>query len=174
MRLNATQALLVLSWLAIGLLAMALSGVVRQVKLLETAVRLRGGGGAAIEPPARLLDSLRDIGTPQSLLLFVDASCPSCVHVLRALPELREDLPNLGLAVVPISGHIEQGRADIPVLQGLGSVLVEHYGVPAAPFGVVVDQAGRTLDRAALGSPEALDELVVLLKRGASHASVAG
>ena len=88
--MSATDALLLLTWVAIALLALAMSTLLRRLTLLESGVR----PAAALElgPPVGSTvskDVLRAINcddrTTTTSLLFVSPSCATCDDILAAL-----------------------------------------------------------------------------------------
>ncbi|WP_258534586.1 hypothetical protein [Streptomyces sp. PT12] len=155
-----TSALLV-SWVAIALLALVVSGLVRQVHQLSRGGVARMNGrlgvtpGSAAPHAGELLAEGRE-----TLLLFLSAECGTCADVLAeadrlgqrgspAAPQVRAvyagAAPATAAATVPVVDH----RPD----------LFTAYDAIATPFAVVVGATGRVVRSEPLGSPAALREL---------------
>jgi hypothetical protein len=158
-----TTALLV-TWIAIALLGLALAGLVRQMHALTSGglARARGLGlpaGAAAPEFGRLSP---DPAKPTALL-FLDNGCGSCTAVLDEVRTTvaRDPAPRLSFGVVfpgPVTRPLELGDNVLVHTDEHG--LFAKYGVPAAPFAVLVDQAGRVQRSTPLGSAAALRELI--------------
>ncbi|MBO2453945.1 hypothetical protein J4573_43130 [Actinomadura barringtoniae] len=146
-----TSALL-LSWVAILLLALVVAGLVRQVHALSRGVPQRTTLGPAPGTPAPAFDRLG-----AGLLLFLDLDCGVCTEVLGSAGELGRPFKAI---------FAEDGPTAVPpgvsVLTGERHGLFEAYGVPATPFAVIVDGDGRVRTAEPVGSPEALRELMEL------------
>ncbi|XTZ14791.1 TlpA family protein disulfide reductase [Micromonospora echinospora] len=153
---------LILSWIAILLLALVVSGLVRQVHALSSGMVQRrpesvglpagtpapGFAGLAPVPPAVPL-----------VLLFLDPDCGTCAQVLAEAADragrgglefrvlYRDDAPAraAGLPVTVLTGQAE---------------LFDRYDAVATPFATVVDRSGRVLRAEPLGSRAALRRLL--------------
>ncbi|MFI6515990.1 hypothetical protein ACIBF1_10565 [Spirillospora sp. NPDC050679] len=146
-----TSALL-LSWLAIGLLALVVAGLVRQVHALSQGAPRPSELGP---PPGARAPAFERLGP--GLLLFLDRDCGVCTEVLEAAGGLGRPLRAV------FAGPAPEGLApEITVLEGELGGLFEDYRVPATPFAVLVDAAGRVRAAEPVGSPEALRELMEL------------
>lgn len=145
-----TTSALLLSWVAILLLALVVAGLVRQVHALG-----RGGpaGRAELGPrPGTRAPAFDRLGP--GLLLFLDRDCGVCSDVLAAAGALGR--PTHAIFSGPAPGGLPP---ELAVLAGEGDGLFAEYGVPATPFAVVVGEDGRVRAAEPVGSPEALDEL---------------
>lgn len=180
---------LLLTWVAILLLAFVVSGMVRRVHFLSTGVQpghLGLAAGAHAPEFGRLAPGSPDL----TVLLFLDRDCGVCPGVLAetraVLAELAEtpDVPAETPAVpaetpaVPaasarppavtalfsgpahddLSG-LTRDDAGIAVLAGEAAAF-EAYQIPAVPFAVLVDAAGRVQASRPVGSPGALRALL--------------
>ncbi|WP_067488438.1 hypothetical protein [Actinomadura hibisca] len=146
-----TSALL-LSWLAIGLLALVVAGLVRQVHALSQGAPRPSELGP---PPGTRAPAFERLGP--GLLLFLDRDCGVCAEVLAAADGLGRPLHAI------FAGAAPEGLApEVTVLAGEQAGLFEDYRVPATPFAVLVDAAGRVRAAEPVGSPEALRELTEL------------
>ncbi|UED87822.1 hypothetical protein [Streptomyces profundus] len=156
-----TSALLV-SWIAIALLALVVSGLVRQVHQLSKGGVARSTGHLGVTPgsPAPHADDLLAEGH-DTLLLFLSAECRTCGEVLAeadrfaggpAADSLRLRAVYAGAApahtggAVPVTDH----RPD----------LFTAYDAIATPFAVLVGAGGRVVRSEPLGSAAALSELL--------------
>ncbi|WP_351237322.1 hypothetical protein [Streptomyces sp. NPDC002133] len=179
-----TTSALIASWAAIALLALVVSGLVRQVHQLSRAQPYRPGRvgiapGAAAPglDTARLDDTagleapaLEDLLTPgrPALLLFLDADCSTCVQVLAeagAWTIRQGQGHDGGEAVAPqllgfCAGPAPQGGEGAVPVRGGRPELFTAYDIPATPYAVVIDADGRIARSEALGSPTALLRLL--------------
>lgn len=140
---------LILSWVAILLLALVVSGLVRQVHALTTGTASRGEpvglrpGSAA--PEFRRLAPQR----PQPMvLLFLDSGCRTCSEVLE---EATRHVPLEGVTLrVLFRGEAPESTL-LPVYGG-EAALFERYDAVATPFAVVVDPGGTVVRSEPMGS----------------------
>ncbi|MFD5029827.1 hypothetical protein ACFWM0_05285 [Streptomyces sp. NPDC058405] len=162
-----TTSAVIASWAAIALLALVVSGLIRQVhQLSQTQPHHPGRVGIAPGASAPGLDpaGLDGLLTPgrAALLLFLDADCRTCGQVLAEAG----------------AWTIRQGPAAAPQVLGLyagagpqadeGAVPVrDHrpelftaYDIPATPYAVAIDPEGRIARSEPLGSPTALLRLL--------------
>ena len=143
--MSATDALLLLTWVAIALLALAMSTLLRRLTLLESGVR----PAAALElgPPVGSTvskDVLRAINcddrTTTTSLLFVSPSCATCDDILAALRQGSR----LADGLVVLSS-----APPIPLADGVavrdGSRLFAELGIPVTPFILAVAMDGSVL-----------------------------
>jgi hypothetical protein len=87
-----TTTALIVTWFAIVLLALALAGIVRQVRSLVTLHGIRlNPVGPALGSAAPAIEGSDGYGQGRStILLFADAACQSCEQVLAELGSLWE------------------------------------------------------------------------------------
>lgn len=151
-----TSALL-LSWVAILLLALVVSGLVRQVHALSSggvarpeALGLRPGAPApgfsrlAPEPPGPLL------------LLFLDHDCGVCGEVLE---EAGRSCAENGLAVRAL--YRTEAPEDTPVpAYAQQADLFAHYDAIATPFAALIDATGHVVTSEPVGARNALSTLI--------------
>lgn len=153
---------LIVSWVAILLLALVVSGLVRQVHALSAGlvrpasepVGLRTGATA---PGLDLLGADRSGPT---LLLFLSADCRTCTGVLA---EAASSAGRHGLAVRALyAGPAPAGAGGANGVEAYGgqAELFERYDALATPFAVLVDAAGRVARSEPVGSPAALRTLL--------------
>lgn len=142
---------LLLSWVAILLLALVVAGLVRQVHALGQGASRPAGLSLAPGAPAPAFDRLGP-----GLLLFLDRECGVCADVLAAVPDGR---PLHAIFAGPPPG--EAARPGVTVLAGEQDGLFTDYRVPATPFAVLVGADGRVRAAEPVGSPEALRALTL-------------
>lgn len=163
-----TTSALIVSWVAILLLALVVSGLVRQVHALsrgapsavQGAARPGLRPGAPAPEAAELFGSaLRDGG----VLLFLSPDCRTCRDVLAEARRRRGGQDPAGPALralyagpAPREATAEDG---VPVHPGRDD-LFAAYDAIATPFAVAVDGDGRVLRSLPLGSSGALPELL--------------
>lgn len=181
-----TTSALIASWAAIALLALVVSGLVRQVHQLSRAQPHRPGrAGIAPGAPAPGLSTagpvdtagLDDLLTPgrPALMLFLDADCTTCVQVLaeagawtihqglgadQAVPDQDRGDPVAPQVLALYAGPApEAGEGTVPVRGGHAD-LFTAYDIPATPYAVAIDTEGRVARSEPLGSPTALLRLL--------------
>ncbi|MDN3355025.1 hypothetical protein [Actinomadura sp. DC4] len=150
-----TTALLV-TWVALVLLALVVAGLVRQVHQLTQGPRTRELGLPA-GAPAPAPDVLGIEPGRATLLLFLSEDCPVCHDVFEEAlgidggPATRAVFAGAAIEAVPPDGmRVLTGRQE----------LFTDYQVPATPYGVIVGADGRVRTAEPVGSVRGLRELV--------------
>jgi hypothetical protein len=156
-----TTSALILSWVAIALLALVVARLVRQVHELQ-----RGGArqpqrvGLAAGEPAPGLTELDVHNGSTALLLFLSLGCRTCREVLAEV--IQNGPAGLEIRVLYAgeapAGSIEIGDASITAY-GEQQALFEQYDALATPFAVVVG-GGRVARSEPLGSRVAARRLL--------------
>lgn len=156
----ATSAL-ILAWVAILVLAFAMAGLLRQVRVLSASPLTREQAGLPVGAPAPPLRS-GDAGGRRggTIALFLDKACDACTRRFALAEEL--------VAGATGSLHVlALFPEDAGGLHGRRLEVVEHaeeaftlYKVPATPFGVVIGDDGRIAHAAPLGSDQMLELLI--------------
>jgi hypothetical protein len=156
------QSALILAWAAILLLALAMSGLMRQVHALTNAQH--GGSHRAVGPATGMvapeIPGLQ--AGVRSLLLFVDRGCPSCDQALDALTissgngdairvALYRDVPPPSRDGLVTVGHAE------PVFSALG--------VTVTPTAVALDEQRRVIASAPAGTPTLIEQFLSYINR---------
>ncbi|MEU4715794.1 hypothetical protein AB0F73_19330 [Micromonospora purpureochromogenes] len=151
---------LILSWIAILLLALVVSGLVRQVHALSTGnVGRPGSVGLRPGSPA---PRFRDLAPPSPatlVLLFLDPGCATCDQLLDAATEQihRTDV----VLRVLYRDTVPPRAADLPLtVLGEQADLFDRYDAIATPFAVVIDTTGRIRRSEPVGSGVALRHLL--------------
>ncbi|WP_405110261.1 hypothetical protein OG559_30105 [Micromonospora sp. NBC_01405] len=153
---------LILSWIAILLLALTVSGLVRQVHALSSGTVQRRRESVGLRPGAAApgFARLAPVAPEVPLvLLFLEPDCGTCTEVL-AEANGHVDRPGLEFRVLYRDAPSAQA-AGLPItVLGGQAELFERYDVLATPFATVVDRAGRVLRAEPLGSRAALRRLL--------------
>ncbi|HEX5597259.1 MAG TPA: hypothetical protein VFX61_14770 [Micromonosporaceae bacterium] len=151
---------LILTWIAILLLALVVSGLVRQVHGLSNgAVGRRSSVGLRPGLPA---PRFRDLAPPSPatlVLLFLDHGCATCDHLLD---EAAEQVQRTEVVLrVLYRQAAPPHAADLPMtVLGEQADLFDRYDAIATPFAVVIDAAGRIRRSEPVGSRAALHHLL--------------
>jgi hypothetical protein len=150
-----TTALLV-TWVALVLLALVVAGLVRQVHQLTQGPRTREVGLPAGSPAPGLDRIEAEPGRP-TLLLFLSEDCPACQDVFQEALGMRGGPATRAIfAEEPI---VADPPAHLRVLPGQEE-LFTAYQVPATPYGVIVGADGRVRTAEPVGSVRGLHALV--------------
>lgn len=162
-----TESALLAAWLAIALLGFALSGVVRQVRVLSSS------GGARLRSPdasnvgRRLPRDLLTTDATRHVFLFVKPRCDVCERRLKELDTLAVGhSPSLAFAAV--FPHASNGfdASHVRVFSSQ-SHLLEEFPIPVTPYGIVATADGTIVGSRAVGSEEELRRLVAEAAKGA-------
>lgn len=152
-----TTTALLLTWVALVLLALVVAGLVRQVHQLT-----RGPGeqetGLRTGMPAPTLEHLAPEPDAPTLVLFLSDECPACRDVfqesleLTGAPPIRAVFTGAALdGVAPANMRVLTDQDD----------LFTAYRVPATPYAVLVGVDGRVRTAEPVGSVRALHALIV-------------
>ncbi|MDO3703064.1 hypothetical protein Q3W71_15445 [Micromonospora sp. C28SCA-DRY-2] len=151
---------LILSWIAILLLALVVSGLVRQVHALSNGAA--GRPGSVGLRPGSAAPGFRDLAPPSPatlVLLFLDSGCATCHHLLD---EVAERAAPTDVVLRVLYRHAAPAAAtDLPVtVHTEQAELFDRYDAIATPFAVVVDPTGRVRRSEPVGSRAALRHLL--------------
>ena len=153
---------LIVTWAALLLLALVVSGLVRQVHALTSGgVRRADRLGLRPGSPAPNADLLGV--RPPAVLLFLSEDCHTCADVLDEAGRLDDgNGPELHALY---AGTAPPGSEAQPIaVHGWQAELFERYDAVVTPFAVVVGHDGRVVRSEPLGSPEALRGLLSRLE----------
>lgn len=155
---------LILAWIAIAMLAFAVSGLMAQVRRLSSSQRvIQLDSGPDLRDPARLEHEIDAVDGPQ-IILFLDNDCETCERALDWGTETANADPRLGVVAMFRSDaprtaagtiRIEPNRAD----------LFEALRIPLTPYAVLIDHTGRVARSVAIGSDEARRKLLSYVDR---------
>jgi hypothetical protein len=151
---------LILSWIAILLLALVVSGLVRQVHALSTGnVGRPGSVGLRPGSPA---PRFRDLAPPSPatlVLLFLDHACATCDQLLdEAAAQVHRTHAVLR---VLYRDTVSPKAAELPItVLGEQADLFDRYDAIATPFTVVIDETGHIRRSEPVGSRMALRHLL--------------
>lgn len=154
---------LIVTWAALLLMALVVSGLVRQVHALSAGgARRTGQIGPRPGTPAPDLARL-DARAP-AVLLFLSEDCRTCAAVLAEAGRLAPDrsgepaLHALYAGAVPVeSAHSPAGGVTV---HGYQAELFDRYDAVVTPFAVTVGHNGRVARSEPIGSPAALRALL--------------
>lgn len=148
---------LIVTWAALLLLALVVSGLVRQVHALSSGgVRRAGRLGPRPGTPAPHVDRL-DV-RPPAVLLFLSEDCHTCAAVL----EQAGRLDSAGFALHALYADAAPAGAQAPsvTVHGWQAEAFERYDAVVTPFAVAVGRDGRVERSEPIGSPSALRGLL--------------
>lgn len=144
---------LLLTWIAIALLAFGMSGLLRQIRALQGAQAFRRVTvGPRVGSTAPALEGVNP-DWHAAIFLFVDAHCSSCGTALEELNEMAA--ANRGLAFLAVFKGASNGfreRGGVRILEGQDDAHT-RFRIPLTPFAVAVTANGTIADAAAVGSP---------------------
>lgn len=157
-----TTSALILSWVAILLLALVVARLVQQVhELQQGSARQPRRVGLVTGEPAPGIDALDPRAGAAMLLLFLSTGCRTCREVLTEVTQNSQ--PGLEIRVLYAgeapAGSVEVGGVTITAY-GEQAALFEQYDAVATPFAVVVDETGRVARSEPLGSRDAARRLL--------------
>lgn len=153
---------LILSWIAILLLALTVSGLVRQVHALSSGAVQRRPESVGLRSGEPAPDFARLAPTSSSgplVLLFLEPGCGTCTEVL-AEASGHVDRPGVDLRVLYRDEPPTQASGLPVTVLGGEAALFERYDAIATPFATVVDRSGRVLRSGPVGSRAALRHLL--------------
>lgn len=165
-----TTSALILSWVAIVLLALVVARLVQQVHELQQGSARRPERVGM--PPGAPAPGLSRLDVPRgstAVLLFLSGGCRTCREVLdEALTwKSREASADVEIRVLYAedapAGSVELGGVTVSAYGGQRA-LFEQYDALATPFAAVVDD-GRVVRSEPLGSREAAVRLLASLGR---------
>lgn len=147
-----TTAALLVSWVAIVILAFGMAGLMRQVIVLTTRVGQVGSGRSGARTPRDLIGfTLPNDGPTAALrhpggaiVLFSSPTCASCAATLDDLGRLAT---NRALVVVS-AGSCAGVSTRAPAVRCIenGRSLLDQLAVPATPYLVAIDADGTVRD----------------------------
>ena len=157
---------ILLTWVVILLLALALSGLLRQVHVLSAALTPRRAItnpaiGATIPALGRIASS-NNGSSLAAAFLFVDNHCASCSSLLARLGELTELPHEMRLvAMFPDEPNAEMPAPSFVEVIGKQQELFRDLSISMTPYAVAVAADGRVIDSEPVGSAELLEEFLL-------------
>lgn len=147
---------LLLTWVALVLLALVVAGLVRQVHHLTQGPRPRELGLPAGSPGPALDTVGAGPGRP-TLLLFLSEDCPVCHDVFgEALAQTGGPATTAIFAAGAIEGEPPANLRVLPDQEDLFTA----YKVPATPYAVILGADGRVRTAEPVGSVRGLHRLI--------------
>jgi hypothetical protein len=163
-----TTAAVLLTWLALLVLALALAGVIRQVRVLAGGAGARVLVGPAVGTAAPPLAGGRPVPRP-ALVVFAEPDCPTCSDVL---PALQNGLGTQLEKLVLYPGSAPPGEAGIETLSHQQEAF-DGWNVVVTPFVAVVDAGGDVVAAGAVGSVPILHGIVKSAERVLERRNIA-
>jgi len=152
-------AVLVVTWLAIVVLALALAGLMRQVRDLAAAVRSRGRSPLVLRSDA--IPSLRSTdGTSRTVLLVVDDVCTTCHLVAPEFAALARNAVGTQFRVLSYTEGTRAWLDGADIVVDVDEDAYRQLNVPWRPALVLVDADGTVLEAKPVGSIESLRRTV--------------
>jgi thiol-disulfide isomerase/thioredoxin len=152
------------TWIAIGLLGLALAGVVRQVRYLSSAPSITHMGllSGIGRPAPRLTGEAHDwaVGKPR-VVLFASSKCPACDQRIADLAAVAQANPN-GVQFAAIYRGSDTGEARASEIRMFADQdqAFDELKVTLTPFGLVIDGEGVIKEAIPIGSESAIRHLV--------------
>jgi hypothetical protein len=151
---------LILTWVALLLLALVVSGLVRQLhQLTGGALRNPNLVGLPAGAAAPDLDRVLPGRTGPALLLFLSTDCRTCTAIVAELPAHLHRLATAGVGIRALYAGTAPAAVPVPAVADAAG-LFERYDAVATPFAVLVDAAGRVERSQPLGSVAALGAMI--------------
>lgn len=152
-------AVLVVTWLAIVVLALALAGLTRQVRDLAAAVRSRGR--SPLVPQSDAIPSLQSTdGTSRTVLLVIDDVCTTCRLVAPEFATLVSNIARMEFRVLTYTESTRAWLDGADIVVDVDEDAYRRLNVPWRPALVLVDADGTVLEAKPVGSIESLHRTV--------------
>jgi len=143
---------LIVTWVALLLMAFVVAGLVRQVHALSS-----GAGPRQVPAGLRVGDRATDLGvTAPAVLLFLRAGCHTCVEALAEAVEVAGDR---FVVAALYEGQAPETPPGVVAFADQGH-LFATYGALATPFAVLVGADGRLTAAAPVGSRTAVRQML--------------
>jgi hypothetical protein len=155
------QSALMLAWIALVLLAFAMSGLMRQIQAVTRAIH--GGRSLVAGPTTGLLaPRIPQLdGAAESVLLFVEPGCSSCDQALTTISRAAaRSTDNRAYVVLYRDSAPEDGEQPGVATVSYASRMFEALNVAITPTIVVLNEHRRVAASAPVGSPEMLEQLM--------------
>ncbi len=146
-----------LAWVAIVVLALVVSGLIRQVHILSSGQQVRklqlGPRPGSEAPSFARYDLPR--GRP-AVVFFAERGCSSCAALLPSFGQLARGQRQSASFVIAVS---EDERFDtrtgesVTQITGQGEAF-ERFGVSVTPFGVAISASGTVVAASPITSPD--------------------
>jgi hypothetical protein len=161
------QSALMLAWIAIVLLAFAMSGLMRQIHAVTRAIQ--GGRSLVAGPTTGLLaPRIPQLdGSAESVLLFVEPGCSSCDHALTTVTHAAAgSTDDRAYVVLYRDSAPENGERPGLTTLSHASRVFDALNVAITPTIVILNERRRVAASAPVGSPEVLEELMPYIRGG--------
>lgn len=154
--MNAYAAFLILAWIAIILLAFAMSGLMRQLHDMTRHQNSRGLSlGLAPGTLATYLPDKQHFSQARRLMIFADTDCESCQSIVPLFDDLVDSLPEEHEGIV-ITRNSAKGFSSLRKTRVVADpVAFDYFNIPFVPVAVAM-RDGEILTTQAVGSEELL------------------
>jgi len=156
-----TTAVLLITWAVLLVLALAVAGTIRQLRMLAAtgspSPRLAVGPAVGAPPPP--IVELDPLPRPAALL-FADHGCAGCAEVVPAFANGFAD----GATKVVL--YADEAADGIPLATlAHQRKAFDDWRIPVTPYCVVIDEAGRVAAAGPVGSRLMLDQFGSIIER---------
>lgn len=160
--MNFTTAVLVLTWVAIGLLGFVVSGLIRQVHQLTSGQRADVGTLGPQEGAPAPAGVFGSRGGRRHLLIFVDSLCPLCSSLPTYAADIAQSRPGTIVALLYHGQAIPlPPKAPVNlVVRPSSTAEFKAYNIGATPYAVVVDEHSQVVVADIVLSGEALGTML--------------
>ncbi len=165
--MSALTAAVVLAWVAILILALAISGLTRAVGRLATGAVGAPAAHPLIGSQAPPIPALGPWSEP-TVMVFVDPTCIVCRERIQDIKEIHSGETNWILVTTDPSETFSDLELNGLRLIRVESPYVTFFGAYSKPFGVVIDSNGLIVAASALGNRKMLTDLVPMGSREGS------
>lgn len=144
------QSAILLSWIAIGLLAFGMSGLLRQIAALRHGPDAGTFTSSLVSQHAPEIEDLEF--SQDTVILFGDSNCPACRLIWPIAREHTESRaqPRLVIVTKPDVESPSVGDAEVFI----DASAFESFRIPVTPFAVLVDRTGVIRAAEPMGAPE--------------------
>ncbi|MDQ3381116.1 MAG: hypothetical protein M3546_12505 [Actinomycetota bacterium] len=158
------------AWLAIGLLGLALSGLLRQMHELRTSLMPRAVsiGPGQEEGPPPVVPELAPTKADVTIALFSDPDCASCSRLLPLFESLAAASNRAEFAILLAGAGSGVDGDHVRLMQGQAE-LFEKLRIPVTPFAVAVDASGVVSGGSPVGSEPLLESFVRSMTDGGNE-----
>lgn len=170
---------LLLAWVALAFLALALTGLIRQVRHLSERIAVAAEGGvdggqsiqaAAVGSTPQGVETLASRFDGSFAVVFASESCGSCEERLKELNAASSSTASssngrLPLIIVRRSEAPAVGESELLDFETIQAPnLFTSFQVTITPMAYMVDEKGEVTEAFPLGSRDAVDRLVATLR----------
>jgi len=152
---------LVLAWIAIVILALAMSGLLRQIRALTKQVRETRTRSSPLV--GKVAPAVGDVPLDDevAILVFASSNCDVCMDRLAELDSIVSADHSRRVRMLSLfSGSVNGLNFDAIEVMGEQQKAFEQFMVPITPYGVVINRRGVVSHAQPVGSEGAVHELI--------------